>query len=364
MFKKSLLTVLIITISAVCLNAQTLRYSSDGKTLAVNLIVKFENYKNINQIIFFDALSGKVKSSTNLSDFGSDSPELLFPTNSQNLLVSDSSNTFLIKFTADSKIELQELTTEYKGYEHKFIGLALSTDGQTLYKLYDNELVAYNFLNQKNLPDQSKKTAATEGGKAQFLAIQPNGQNLAEYRKKGNEHSLVIHNLAGKTVKNIKLPYDFVADEQEFSAQFSQNGERLALKCQTKQGEAQITVWDLKTEKMLGTFSVPSLETEAITNFYRVKNYSISPDGRKIAVVINDEYDENLEKLIFLWDVATKKDFLAEPKKYSEEDFAASLAFSPDSKTLAVSSEVLLPNSFSAKIQILDAATGKFIREF
>lgn len=366
MLKKSLLIALITFVTIVSTAAQSLQYSSDGKTLAVNLIVNFENYKTVNQFLFFDALSGKIKSSVNVQNSDVDEPLIMFANGNQNLVIGDRINLGLIKLTADNKAEFQNSDAEFRNPANEFIGLAQSTDGKILFKLYSDELIAYNFLTKKVLPENGKKIAATEdkSSKAEFLTIQQNGQMMVEYQKKDAEHFLVIYNLTAKTSKKIALPYKYEdSEEVKFWAKISQNGGRLALRCE-KQTESQITVWDLKTATSLGTFSIASPETAEKTDFYSIKDFAISPDGQKIAVNINDNYNEDLNKLLVLWDIATKKEIIAEAKKYSEEDFAHDLVFSPDSKTLAVSAEVLLVNSFSVKIQILDANTGKFIREF
>jgi len=268
--------------------------------------------------------------------------------------------------SADNKTEVKELFNDVDNYDKEFIDLGISDDGRTLFKLFSDELKAYNLLSQKALPESGKKISApeTEITRAEFLAFGQNGQILVELQRKGKELSLIIHNSAAKTAVKIKLPYVFADDEADFTAQISKNGETLALKCAKTYENAQITLWDLKTGAALGTFALPSLETEKTADFYPIENFAVSPDGRKIAVKINDLFDEQLQNLLVLWDVAAKKETIAEARKYSEEDFAVGIAFSPDSKTFAISSNVLLPNLFSVKIQLLDANSGKFIREF
>lgn len=366
MLKKSLSTALIILATSIFAGAQSLKYSADGNTLAVDLTINFFDYKTVSQFIFFDAASGKIKSSANVSSSDMEDPKMVFSMN-QNLIISDKSDVSTIKMSADNKTEIKEIFEESDNYQKEFIDLGISDDGRMLFKLFSDELKVYNLLSQKALPESGKKISAPDAEitKAEFLAFGQNGQILVELQRKGKELVLIIHNSAVKTAPvKIKLPYDFADDEADFTAQISKNGETLALKCAKRYDNAQITLWDLKTGAALGTFALPSLETEKTDDFYPIKNFAVSPDGRKIAVKINDEYDEQLQNLLVLWDAATKKEKIAEARKYSEEDFAVGIAFSPDSKTCAISSEVLLPNLLSVKIQLLDAGSGKFIREF
>ena len=162
MLKKSLLIALITFVTIVSTAAQSLQYSSDGKTLAVNLIVNFENYKTVNQFLFFDALSGKIKSSVNVQNSDVDEPLIMFANGNQNLVIGDRINLGLIKLTADNKAEFQNSDAEFRNPANEFIGLAQSTDGKILFKLYSDELIAYNFLTKKVLPENGKKIAATE----------------------------------------------------------------------------------------------------------------------------------------------------------------------------------------------------------
>ncbi len=89
MFKKSFLTVLIIALSAFYLNAQTLRYSSDGKTLAANWNITFGDYENVSQFILFDTESGKIKWSFNADANGLNDAMFNFAPGNQGLLIGD-----------------------------------------------------------------------------------------------------------------------------------------------------------------------------------------------------------------------------------------------------------------------------------
>lgn len=365
MLKNTFSAVLITFLLIVSTDAQALKYSADGKTMAVNLPVTFGSDKLINHIIFFDVPSGKMKVSANLSSIEFDKGRMIFTGNAQSLMIADQSDTRVLKLTADNKINEQEFNSESGDYENPFIAAALSVDGKTFYKLYSNKLTAYNFASQSVVEENGKTTAEAENAtsKNEFLTISSNGNIVVEYRKNGAKHSLVIYDLAANKSKPVELPYNYEAkDEVGFSAEVSENGERLVLKC-TKESDSQITAWDLKTGLTLGTFTYPEFESETGADFYPVKNIAISPDGKKIAVKLDEMFEDENDAVV-LWDTAAKTFTNVEAKHYSEEYFAKNAVFSPDSKTLAVSSEVLLPNSFTAKIQLFDANTGKFIREF
>lgn len=363
MFNKSFSAVIFIFSAIFFANAQGIKYSPDGKTLAVNFPVSFSNDKNVQHIIFFDTASGKIKTSVNLTDFRRG--KLLFTNSGQNLLIADHTDTKNIKLTADNKAEAVQFGDSTADYDNELVSLALSADGKILYKLYSNKLVAYNFLLQTAREDSNKLVAeiAAENSKNTFLAISPNGNIVVEYRKKGTEHSLAVHDSAAKTEKIIKLPYDYAEnDAANFSAEISENGERLVLKTEREE-KSPLTVWNLKTGVQIGTFSFAESESVNASGENQIKNFIISSDGKKIAVKIGEKYDDNNDTIV-LWNTETKKDTIAEVKRFSEEFFVKNFVFSPDSNTLTVFSEVLLPNIFSAKVQFLDGLTGKFLREF
>lgn len=365
MIKKSFLSLFVLLTAIVCADAQALKYSEDGKTLAVNFPVTFGSDKLINQIVFFDVLSGKIKNSAKLSELEYDKPKIMFAAANQGFLAADRADTSIVKITADDKSEVKEFESELEDYDHPLIALAQSPDGKSLFKLFDHKLSVYNFSTQTINTEHGKTPSEIEGEnpKSAFLAIQPNGRILVEYQKKAVEHSLIIHDLAAKTSKTIKLPYDYAAvDAAAFSAEISENGERLALKCEAE-SVSQITVWDLKTGANLGEFSFPFGNEEEEKKFYPINNFALSPNGKKLAVKLDELFaDEN--DIVVLWDIAAKKETNIEAKHYSTEYFAKNIVFAPDSKILAVSSEVLLPGLLMPKIQLFDANTGKFIREF
>lgn len=365
MLKRLFSAALILMTMIVCADAQAMEYSEDGKTLAVNFPVSFGTDKLINQIIFFDVLSGKIKNSAKLSELEYDKPKIMFAAANQGFLAADRADTSIVKITADDKSEVKEFESELEDYDHPLIALAQSPDGKYLFKLFDHKLSVYNFSTQRINSENSKKPAEieAENSKSAFLVIQPDGRVLVEYQKKAAEHSLVIHDLAAKTSKTIKLPYDYENnDAATFSAEISDNGERIALKCEAK-SVSQITLWDLKTGTNLGEFTFPFGNEEEEKKFYPINNFALSPNGKKLAVKIDEMFaDEN--DLVVLWDIAAKKEIAVEAKHYSTEYFAKNVVFTPDSKTLAVSSEVLLPGLLMPKVQLFDANTGKFIREF
>lgn len=365
MLKNTFSAVLITFLLFVSTDAQSLKYSADGKTMVLNLPVAFGTDKQINHLLFYDVVSGKIKTSINLSELEFDKAQMVFTGNGQSLMIADNGDTHVLKITADNKINKQEFNSESSDYENPLIAATMSADGKTFYKLHKKKLIAYSIATQAVIEESGKIAAEVENAtsKNEFLAISSNGKVVVEYRKNGTKHSLVVHDLATNESKNIELPYKFEKnDEVELSAEISENGERLVLKCE-KGPNSQITAWDLKTGLTLGTFTHPEFESEPDADFYQIKNIAISPNGKKIAVKIDEMFDDENDAVV-LWDTAAKTLTNVEAKHYSEEYFAKNIAFSPDSKTLAVSSEVLLPNSLTAKVQLFDANTGKFIREF
>lgn len=359
MFKKLFLTVLIITISTVYFNAQTLHFSSDGKTLAANWEIGYGN-ENVSQFILFDAASGKVKSTFNADANGLNDAIFNFSLGNQGLIVADRNGISVLKLTADNQIELEEFETEFGNYEKNLVGITPSTDGKIYYKVYSDELIGYDILSKKAIPGEAKKPVKKD---SEFLALK--GNLLVEYENTEQEQFLIIHNLATKKSQKIKLPYGFEKEKKvKFDVQFSENLERMAVQYEVDEEKSQISVWDLKNSSSIAIFSVASLKEKNANDFYPVETFAFSPDGKKLAVKIHERFDEDMENLLFLWDVATKKETLTAAKKYSVEEFAGDFIFSPDSKHLAVASQVILPASLALKIQILDANTGISIREF
>ena len=315
MFKKSFLTVLIITISAFYLNAQTLRYSSDGKTLAANWNITFGEYENVSQFILFDAESGKIKWSFNADANGLNDAMFNFVPRNQGLLVGDRNGTSLLTLTADNKAYSEEFESKLNNYEKNLVGVALSADGKIYYKVYSDEVIGYDTLSKKTIPAEAKKPVRKD---AEFIAVE--GSLLVEYENIVQDQSIVIHNLATKKSQKIKLPYaDGKEKKVKFDVQFSENGERMAVEYEVNEEKSQISVWDLKSGSSIAIFSVASLKEENAKDFYPVKNFAFSPDGKKLAVKIHDRFNENMNNLLFLWDIAAKKETLTAAKKYSVE---------------------------------------------
>src|SRR5687768_7384218 len=128
MLKKSLLAALFFLGSMIAADAQTLKFSPDGNTLSVNLIVDFNDYKTVNQFIFFDVLTGKIKSSVNVPETEIETPKMLFSAGNQSLLISDRTNLSVIKLTADNKAEVKGFFNDLESYDKEFIDLAISDD--------------------------------------------------------------------------------------------------------------------------------------------------------------------------------------------------------------------------------------------
>jgi len=102
-----------------------------------------------------------------------------------------------------------------------------------------------------------------------------------------------------------------------------------------------IRIWDINTGKKLRTFLSFSHGP--------VESMDLSPDGRQIAIVFDESYDDNISRICF-FDANTGKLI----RTFFAED-ADIIVFSPDGKRFAIS----YPNN--KKIKIFDSFTGQEI---
>ena len=110
---------------------------------------------------------------------------------------------------------------------------------------------------------------------------------------------------------------------------FSPDGKTLA----SAGADYFIRLWDVGTGKELRAFKEP-----------RIEKIAYSPDGKMIA-------SAGFAKVVKVWDAATGKEI----RSFGGDEFwATSVAFSPDSKTLALAS--------TEKVQVLNITSGKLIR--
>jgi WD40 repeat protein len=121
------------------------------------------------------------------------------------------------------------------------------------------------------------------------------------------------------------------AKSEILNLSLSSDGSLLACDCQKKTAE----VIDAKTGAL--KFSAPHHDY--------VNGVALSADGKRLAVAGGDE-----QTPVDLWDMQTKRLV----KKISGVRFAGSVAFSPDSKILAVASQG------DVNLKLFDATTGEF----
>lgn len=358
------------------LSAQKIEYSRDGSTLVANWVVDVSAGEDFSQFLFFDTKTGKLKSSFNSAEMPN---SILFSNDSKTLVIGerlllekigvDASGKYAL---LDNPVSIENFSVDRKFQDEinaSFLGLALSPDGKTLYKLFPNFLNAYSFPDLKFQPEKSRELKLIDGARAQnhFLAISRDGSLVVESEYAGNKAALVFKENGKRTAK-AELS-EINEEEEEFpyiSGIISQNNATLLLRSTLDSGATSLTgFWDLKKHISLGNFSHPLLEEGAENEYLQIDSIAISPDGKKAAMSFKT-FDEksNPVSVAAVYDIASKESVDVRVKSEDNLRFAESIAFSPDSKQLATLSTVLMPGKLASKVQIWDAETGKLIREF
>jgi WD40 repeat protein len=123
---------------------------------------------------------------------------------------------------------------------------------------------------------------------------------------------------------------------------FSPDGKTLAAgEANALEKKGIVRLWNLSTGKMMHTFRVSMNDIDAV---------AISPDGRTLAAA--EKWGKS-----YLWDVAAGKELYQLQREWTgpHRYDTYSLAFSPDSRTLAVG---------GSKVTVWDVVSGKRLRQF
>lgn len=356
------------------LSAQKLEYSRDGQTLAVNWAIDIVSGDDFSQFLLYDVKTGKLKSSLNSAETPN---SVIFSNDSKTLVIGERLLLEKIGTDENGKLSLLEnpVSIENLSIDRKFqdqinadfLGLALSPDGKTLYKLFPNFLNAYTFPDLKFQPEKSRAIKLNEKTTfhEHFIAISPDASVVveSEYAKMP---SLVIKENGKPAVKTALTKNEEGTAFEDLRGTISQNNETLMLKSTDNAGLYwQISFFDLKKHALIGVFSTEAFGTIYENNLFPVEIAAISPNGKKAAINYKS-YDEDGETLFVteIYDIAAKKSVSFEVKSADYMRFAESIAFSPDSKQIATLSTKSAPGSIATKVQIWDAETGKLIREF
>lgn len=367
----------ILLIFSINAAAQKIEYSRDASTIAVNWVIDAAVGDDFSQFLFYDTKTGKLKSSFNSTEIPN---SIIFSNDAKTLVIGERLLLEKIGADASGKYSILEnpLTTENFLVDRKFqdeinaefLGLAISTDGKTLYKLFPNFLNAYSFPDLKFQPEKSRALKLIEDAKAQnhFLAVSRDASLVIESEYEGNKSALVFKENGKQTAKT-ELPKINDDDEDEFpfiSGIISQNNETLLLRSTFDSNvTSQIGFWDLKKHASLGNFTHPLLEESSEKEFFMIDAAAISPDGKKAAVSFKTFDEKSFPvSVVAVFDIASKKSVDVRVKSENGLRFAEAIAFSPDSKRLATLSTILMPGSLAAKVQVWDAETGKPVREF
>lgn len=357
------------------LSAQKIEYSRDGQTLVANWVIDVAVGDDFSQFLFYDAKTGKLKSSLDLRETPN---SILFSNDAKTLVIGERLLLEKIGIDASGKLSLldnpvsiENLSIDQKFQDEinaDFLGLAISPDGKTLYKLFPNFLNAYSFPDLKFQPEKSRSIKLREEHKSQnnFLAISRDGSVVVESEYTEESTAMVVKE-TGKVPAKIELLRVQKDDAlPTFSGIVSQNNETLLLKSSYNSGISfHIGFWDLKKHRSLGKFSLPPRDSAQEDQGYMIDAATISPDGKKAAMSFSGIWEDTQSvSMVVVYDIATKKSIMIKEKSETGLRFAESLAFGPDSKQLATLSTVLTPGKLVSRVQIWDAQTGKLIREF
>lgn len=359
-----------LLIFAVNINAQTIAYSPDGQTIAVNWVIDFAVSNDLSQFLVYDAKTGKLKSWLNTQETPNN---IIFSPDSKSLIMAERLLLEKAGFNAkgdfsilDNPKSTANLLVDRKNQEEinsSLLGVAFSADGSTVYKLYPNFLTAYSFPELNHLPAKSRFIELTDKTKPEyhFVGISKDARFIVESEYIGNKSALVVKE-AGKP--NVKIDLGEYKDEDAFpnlTASISQNNEILMLRSEYVTDLAsQVGFWDLKTKKFIGNLLIPMLDAESKDQTYRIDAVIISPDGKKSAAKF-DAVDEKAQEvsMIAIFDIPTKKTSYVIVKKEDDRRFAEAMSFSSDSKNIVTLSSVLSRASFTPVIEIWNTEDGK-----
>lgn len=246
-----------------------------------------------------------------------------------------SSSIYSITFSPDGKtialggnyiVKLWDFATQkplatLSGYLDMVFSVAFSPDGKTLASACrDGTVKLWDVATQK-----PPVTLKGHSSRVNSVAFSPDGEMLASA---SSDNTVKLWDVGTqKQLVALKGPLTLV-----HSVAFSPDGKTLAAASTTWSTETQlsaITLWDVGTWKQLATFSERS---------FAIYSIAFSPDGKMLASA-SSTYpvaypEEKPWAVVTLWDVGTGKELA----KFSERSWwGASIAMSPDGKTLAFS---------------------------
>lgn len=361
----------------ICSNAkaQMIEYSPDGQTIAVNWKLDFSVGNDISQFLIYDAKLGKIKSFLNTEElanrmlFSSDSKQLIF---AERLILEKAGFNAKGEFVIlENPISIENSSIDRKNQDFvnsELLGIALTADGKTIYKIYPNFLTAFSFPDFKHLPAKDRVIELKEATTTQnnFVGISRDARFIVESEYKGNKSALLVKE-SGKP----DIQFDFLTIEEggEFptlTVSISQNNEVLMVRSENTSGiYSQVGFWDLKTKKFIGNLEIPFLDDDSENQFYMIDSAVISPDGKKAAARF-DSFDKDSQEvsMIAVFDIPTKKTAYISVKKQADVRFAEAMVFIPDSKNLATLSSVLARASFAPRVEIWNIDDGKKLKQF
>jgi RNA polymerase sigma factor (sigma-70 family) len=294
-------------------------YAPDGKSIATNGLN--------NTICLHDAETGKeIRRLVGHENLVSD---LAFSRDGRSLVSSSSDGSIAVWEVASGK-RLQHLTGKSGGISR----IALAPDDKTVASVHKDAVRIWDLgagKEQRLIPLDKKD----EEGR---IAFSPDGKSLAIAQRSVQLWDPATGQLIRRLDVTAAIGKDWIGIA---SLAFSTDGKTIAAGI-TREPNHSIVHWDVATGKMIrelkGLLPVPH-------NSWREVPIAFSPDG-KLLVAGNSNIEESQ---IVIWDAATGKELrrLTSPRNFSVHH----LAFSPDSKTLAVNA--------GSRLSFWDLETGK-----
>jgi WD40 repeat protein len=231
-------------------------------------------------------------------------------------------------FDVSNTTSLGALAGEAPGQYGDVSDLAFSPDGNTLASLDNGAITLWNIAHRSRLmrirvPKTSSRGISSEPERIIAIAFSPNSQILAA----STTHRVVLWDLSKRAAANsppVPTALGPVSQASSRGVAFSPNGQIVAI------GGKNTTLWDVTRHIPVATLRGRNNEEVGAVVFSR--------DGRMLASSSNSYRD--FTGTVFIWDAARRTQLAA---LHIEGLFADSggsnIAFSPDSRTLAIGTE-------------------------
>lgn len=373
-FRICKILLLIILFSAYS-SGQTISFSPDAQTIAVNWFIDLPAGADVSQFIIYDVKLGKSRSFFNYEfpakflAFAPDSKSFVF---ANRLLLEKAVLNPKGEFSLSENLQsIENFAVDRKNQDEvnsDLIGFAVAPDGKVLYKVFPNFLTAFSIPELKYLPEKSRSIPLPQEGKPQrnFAALSRDARFLVETEFTETQVSLIVKENGKPDAKIELFETEAGGGFPNFHLSVSQINEVLLVRTENVlELRSQIEFWDLKTKKSLGKMLIPMLDEESPDRFYAIDSVIISPNGKKAAARFDfTDKDGKYISIVALFDSISKKTNYITVKKDEYLNFAEAFSFSPDSKQIVTLSSVSSRGCFAPRVELWNAEDGKKLKQF